>query len=140
MVKNNPGYLYRQNHVATATPLGLIILLYDKLSAVLANAENALSEMDSERSAKLLGKAHAIIYELMASLDFEKGGDIARNLYRIYEYMNYRLLQANIKRDPSIAVEIRALVIKLKEGWEEVERKTGSAQRVNAWAETGSFG
>ncbi len=128
MVRYKVDQAYKRNNVATATPLGLIIMLYDGLAVNLARAERSLALATAAESARYLKKAQDIICELMSSLDFEKGGEIARNLFRVYEYMNYRLIQANLRRDPSVVAEVRGLVLQLKEAWEEAERKIGKSR------------
>jgi len=125
MVRYKVDQAYRRNSVATATPLGLIVMLYDGLAVNLARAERSLAVAPGAESARFLKKAQDIICELMGSLDFEKGGEIARNLFRVYEYMNYRLIQANLRRDPAVVAEVRGLVLQLKEAWEEAERRLG---------------
>lgn len=128
MVRYKVDQAYKRNSVATATPLGLIIMLYDGLSVNLAKAERSLAISPGAESARYLKKAQDIIFELMGSLDFEKGGEIARNLFRVYEYMNYRLIQANLRRDPAVVAEVRGLVLQLKGAWEEAERKIGKSR------------
>ena len=123
--------------MATATPLGLIIMLYDGMIANLARAERSLVAGENEECARRLGRAQDIICELMGSLDFERGGEIARNLFRVYEYMNYRLIQANLRRDPAIAAEVRGLAMQLKEAWEEAERRLGTSRREGAALDLG---
>ncbi len=125
MVRYKVDQAYRRSSVATATPLGLIVMLYDGLAVNLARAERSLAVAPGAESARFLKKAQDIICELMGSLDFEKGGEIARNLFRVYEYMNYRLIQANLRRDPAVVAEVRGLVLQLKEAWEEAERRLG---------------
>ncbi|NPV58357.1 MAG: flagellar export chaperone FliS [Actinobacteria bacterium] len=125
MVRYKVDQAYKRSSVATATPLGLIIMLYDGMVVNLARAERSLAVTPGAESARYLKKAQDIICELMGSLDFEKGGEIAGNLYRVYEYMNYRLIQANLRRDPAMVAEVRGLALQLKEAWEEAERKLG---------------
>ncbi len=128
MVRYKVEQAYKRSSVSTATPLGLIVMLYDGLAVNLARAERSLAVSPGADSARYLKKAQDIICELMGSLDFEKGGEIARNLFRVYEYMNYRLIQANLRRDPAMVAEVRGLVLQLKEAWEEAERKVGKSR------------
>lgn len=127
---------YKRNFVETTTPLGLIIMLYDGAVSNLLRAERVIRSGDREEFGRTLAKAQDIVYELMGSLDFEKGGEIARNLYRIYEYMTYRLLQANLRGDAEIVCEVRDLLVQLKEAWEEADRKIRASRSMR----TGSLG
>jgi flagellar protein FliS len=123
----NAAEAYKANQVKTATPLGLVIMLYDGAVSFLAKAEGAARSGDWEGASGLIRKAQDIVYELMACLDMEKGGQLAANLFRIYEYMGYRLVQAQLRRDPAPAAEVREHLESLKEAWEEAERKLRAA-------------
>ncbi|MGB4006903.1 MAG: flagellar export chaperone FliS, partial [Halanaerobiales bacterium] len=79
-----------------------------------------------------LKKTGDIISELMVSLDMEQGGEIARNLYNLYDYMNRRLIQANIRKDPGLVDEVITLLTSLKESWEEVIGRVRSQVIQNA--------
>ncbi len=123
---------YRKSCVETASPLGLIIMLYDGALSKLANAERHMKEGQRDESGACLTRAQDIIYELMACLDMERGGEIARNLYRIYEYMTFRLVQANLRQDAEIIMEVRGHLSQLREAWEEVEKKTKVEKAVGS--------
>lgn len=120
---------YRASQVQTATPLGLVVMLYDGAISFLAKAEEAARSDEWERASGLIRRAQDIIYELMGCLDMEKGGQIAANLFRLYEYMGYRLVQAQIRRDPAPAVEVRGHLSSLREAWAEAEKKLKSSSR-----------
>lgn len=76
-----------------------------------------------------LVKAQACISELFESLDVELGGDVARNLQRIYEYLNYRLREANMRKHAAPAREVERLLRELLPAWEEAVRQTSGAGR-----------
>ncbi|MBA7679772.1 hypothetical protein ES703_88076 [subsurface metagenome] len=61
----------------------------------------------------------------MVSLDFEKGGEIAKNLFRLYMYMNRKLLDANINKDRGPLEEVKKLLQELRAAWTEVADKKG---------------
>jgi flagellar protein FliS len=65
----------------------------------------------------------------------QQGGEIAENLYRLYDYMNYRLVDANMEKDLSGIIEVRDLLSTLREAWVEVVKKENghhSRQQGNA--------
>ncbi len=120
---------YQQSSVTTATADRLILMLYDGAVSFLNRAETAMSDGDNEEANKLVIKAQDIVAELICSLDFEKGGQIAKDLYSIYEYLNFRLVQANVRKDPAISAEVRSLIGQLREAWDAAARKArGSKQ------------
>ncbi len=68
-------------------------------------------------------KAQAIIYELMTSLNMERGGEIAKNLFNIYDYINYRLVIGNAMKKKEHFEEARVLLGDLKGAWAEARKK-----------------
>jgi flagellar protein FliS len=61
----------------------------------------------------------------MASLDFEKGGVLARNLFSLYSFMSRRLLEGNLSKDPAPLAEVKKLLGELREAWEEISTRKG---------------
>lgn len=117
MAVANPYTQYKQVIVNSSTREDLIIMAYDGAIKFLNNSLENFSKKDLEKINNYILKAHAIISELMLSLNFDEGGDIATNLFRIYEYMNYKLNLANIKKDAEPVKEIMELLRILREAW-----------------------
>ncbi len=119
---SNPLTAYRQTRVKTASQGQLIVMLYDEGIRQIQSAENELKsdkrKLDKVHNA--IVKAQEIVTELTASLDLEKGGDIARNLFRLYMYFNQRLVDANMAKDASILGEVRELMADLREAWASI--------------------
>ena len=123
----NPLRSYRETQIKTATPGKLILMMYD---GAIKNLNQALQDMDDEHRrydsiSNSLIKAQDIIAELMISLDFERGGEIAKNLFGLYVFMNRRLLDGNIKKDKAPLEEVRTLLMELRSAWAEVADKAG---------------
>ena len=64
-------------------------------------------------------KAQEIVTELMASLNTEKGGQIANNLMAIYSYFYQQLLQSKNKKNISLLKEILNMMKDLRLAWQE---------------------
>ncbi|MCW8129543.1 MAG: flagellar protein FliS [Planctomycetota bacterium] len=115
---------YVEQQVQDASPAKLIDLLFSRARRDLAQAleQHALDgEMRSQAEAiRLIVHAQQIVVELARSLNLKDGGELARNLQRIYEYMNYRLKEAIDLRNPASAREVLALLAELHEGWGNV--------------------
>jgi len=80
----------------------------------------AIKEMEAnhnEAKGRYINKAQDIINELNAVLDMDAGGSIASNLRKLYLYMNNRLSEANVRRDPRIIREVIELMEELNKGW-----------------------
>ena len=110
---------YKKNQIETATPEEILIMLYEGAIRFLLVAKKADEEKNLEKYSKNIIKAQHIIQEFMNSLDLEIGGEMAVNLYRLYDYLHYRLVQGNIKRDVAMLDEVIDHLRKLKGTWEE---------------------
>lgn len=119
----NQGYakdVYKKNQINTAPKKKLLIMLYDGVIKNLNLAELALNEKNLEGTNKYMIKAQDIISELMITLNFEKGGDIASNLYQLYEYMYNKLVSGNINKDVNSVIEVRQFMEELREAWIQI--------------------
>lgn len=116
---SSPYEKYRQNAVQTS-PGQLLIMLYDGAIRFVLAAVDGINQKDHIKSNTNFGKAQAIISELRATLDHSY--DIAENLEKLYEYMNYLLIQANIKKNTDPAEEVLGYLKELREVWVEANK------------------
>lgn len=119
---------YRQVEVDTAVavsdPHTLITMLFDGALAQLTRARAALRAHDAAAKGEAIGRATRIVEEgLNASLDL-RGGELAGNLRALYDYMNRRLLQANLRNDESIVQEVAQLLQTLRGAWVAIAPNT----------------
>lgn len=114
---------YKQTSVKTASQGKLIVMLYDEAIKQMDIAEKELvkDRMHYDAIHNALSKTQDDITELMASLDFEKGGDIARNLFNLYMYFNRQLVDANIQKDVKPLKEVRSFMVELRGAWAAIE-------------------
>ncbi len=128
---NNP---YLENTVANANPVRLVIMLYEKAIACLENALEIgdTEDFDTQRSKyEEMGRALEIISLLDATLDMEKGGEIAKNLREIYNALMDELTYQMLKEDRERLERVVKILKDLKSSWEEVERiHYGKGQKV----------
>lgn len=116
---------YRETKVTTAGQGQLIIMLYNEVTKHLDEALKLLgtdvsgvkSPGNIEKFGKAVVKAQEIITELMVSLDFEQGGDIAKNLFSLYTWFNRELVEANISQDAGRISGVRNLIEDLRGAW-----------------------
>ncbi|MGZ0087096.1 flagellar export chaperone FliS [Caldibacillus thermoamylovorans] len=118
--------VYKQNSVSTASPGELTLMLYNGCLKFLTKAKQAISEENVQERNRNLQKAQRIIQELMVTLDQKY--EVAKQMMVMYEYMNRRLIEANIKNDISIVEEVEGLVTEFRDTWEEVIRLTRQKQ------------
>ena len=125
---------YQSMEVKAADPLELIILLYKGAIKEARLARKHMIEGTTGPRVTSINKAIAIIGELQATLDSKRGGEIARSLDRLYEYMIRRLTTANLRRDEEPLEEVARLLEDLLSGWEGAHARQESekeADRVN---------
>ena len=120
-----------QTKVATASPHGLIVMLYDGALQALTNGLYQLEQGNISAKAKSLAKAVDIINQgLNASLDPVVGGEIATSLKALYDYMCRRLMLANLTNDKVIIEEVLGLLRQLRGAWSEIavraQRESGA--------------
>lgn len=131
MQKNLGVKDYKSMQILSARPEKLILMLYDGAIRFIQQGIKAIEENNIEVSHHNLLRSQNIMVELIASLNFEKGGELAVNLFRIYEFMHYTLVQANIKKDAEQLEKICDQLKRLRESWvqalkkEEKERANG---------------
>ena len=111
---------YRATGVMTADPKRLVIMCYEGAIDSLKVAKQMFIAKDFEGKGRATTKAQDIINELMQALDFEKGGEIAKNLDAIYNYISRRIIEADVKRDLSGLNEVIRILEGLKSAWEEI--------------------
>ena len=111
---------YRKTSVVTADPKRLVLMCYEGAIESLKIGKQKIIEKDYEAKSKAFIKAQDIINELLCSLNFEKGGAIARNLDSLYHYMLRVILNADLKKDTNAIDDIIRMLEELKSAWEEI--------------------
>lgn len=131
LVSQNMAYnAYKQNSVTTASPGELTLMLYNGCLKFLTKAKKAIDEKDIQEKNTNIQKAQAIISELMITLKTDEA--VGQQMYSLYEYMNRRLIEANIKNDTEIIDEVIGLTTEFRDTWKEVIQKTRQQQFSNA--------
>ncbi|WJV19536.1 flagellar export chaperone FliS [Rossellomorea marisflavi] len=118
MAINNPYAAYQNNSVNTAAPGELTLMLYNGCLKFLHIAKQAINDKNIELKNTNIQKAQAIIHELMVTLDTNV--EVSMNLLSLYEYINHRLTEANIKNDMSILEEVEGYVTDFRNTWKQV--------------------
>jgi flagellar protein FliS len=120
--------------VIAASPHKLIVMLYDGAIVALSNAIQHMKNGDIAAKGNSISKSIAIIENgLRASLNKKAGGEIAASLDSLYDYMNNRLIQANLHNQVEGLVEVQGLLRDLKSSWEAIapEQKSASPEMSN---------
>jgi len=107
--------------VGMADPHQLVTLLFEALQRHLGSAKLSMQSGDIAGKCKQIGAAMRILEEgLIAPLDMEKGGDLARNLKSLYDYCVTRLIMANAKNDATLLDEVAHLIDPVASGWKQI--------------------
>ncbi len=110
---------YKKTSVETASKEQILLMLYQ---AAIKNCKKAIEAIEQKNLAKkgeYIGKMQDIVVELSNSLDFEVGGDVAKELSSLYDYILYSSTQANIKIEKSHLEGCLRVLNTLYDGWTE---------------------
>jgi flagellar secretion chaperone FliS len=111
---------YQQTQIMTSSGVQIVVLLYDAAIQSIELARRGIETNNLQEKGRFLGRAISIVGELNSVLDFERGGEIARSLHRLYEYMLTELVAANARHNTRhLDGPLRCLTT-LREGWREV--------------------
>ena len=125
---NQGANAYKKAAVTTATPGQVLIMLYEAAIRYVKKAADCIDKKDYAGKGVAIGKVHDIINELNTSLNFEVGGEIARNLERLYNFMVEQLVQANSKNSKEHLMTVQKNLETLLEGWRGAVEKVNKGQ------------
>ena len=114
---------YLKTQVDTSTPVERVILLYDKAIVLLQEAIDAINAGDVVRKVNAIVKADRILRVLNASLDMERGGEVAENLRKFYNHILDMLVVANAENNVDLLEAAIEMLKTVKVAWEEIKEK-----------------
>jgi flagellar secretion chaperone FliS len=133
-VSNTPNAVaaYMAGDVTHADPVQVIVLLYEGAIYRIGQAAQEMVKQNTLASGIALYRALAIIAELRKSLNLEEGGEIARNLDRLYLHMHEELVKGHLEKQPQPLERVRTLLTDLNSSWKQV------AQQVKTLLDAGA--
>lgn len=108
---------YKRIEVESATPGKLLLMLYDGAIEYSKLASQYIKDNNEIESMHYIGRVQAIITELMNSLNLESGGEIAMNLFALYEYMLFSLIEAGKSKALDKVLYVQELLEGLRDSW-----------------------
>lgn len=118
------GYnVYKSNSVNYASKDQLLLMLVDGAVKYAKIAQSAISEKDVKKAHENLMKTQDIFTELMVSLD-TTAGDWAKQMFSLYDFIKYKLVQANMKKDLNELEEVLPFIEQVRDLWHEVYDKS----------------
>lgn len=115
--------LYKTAAVEQADPVKLVSLLYEGALRFVELGRRGIAEGDAEGAHNAIMRAYAIVAELLATLDFEKGGEIAQRLEQLYDYVLHLLREANLAKSSTRLDQAEKVLRELAGAWEDAFRK-----------------
>jgi len=120
------GNLDRQTSVMVSDPVGLVVLLYDKLIQRIQEARAGFASKDVQARSDAISKAMELIeVGLMSSLDDSRGGEVAVRLRAHYQVWMAKLLRSNMQASVELLSEVEAEVKTIKLAWDELKGADG---------------
>jgi flagellar secretion chaperone FliS len=116
----NPYQQYRSTKVGTASPVDLVVMLYQGVVRFTRQGIEAIEQGDVQAAHKGFTRAQDIIAELVGTLDHDRGGEVAKQLLTLYDYAFRRLVEANCKKDIVPAREVIRIFRDLGMAWQEL--------------------
>jgi flagellar protein FliS len=113
---------YLESRVLAADPVELVSLLYEACTQAVREARRYLAAGQIAERSREINKACAIVIELATSLDHDRGGEISQRLALLYDYMERRLLQANMQQSDAPLADVLGLLTTLSEAWAGVRQ------------------
>lgn len=117
---SNPYSQYQKTQVTTASREKVLLMLYEGAIRFTKHAHAAMKQGKIAEKGKYISKATAILSELMATLDFKAGGQLAIDLENLYVFMIDKLIEGNIKNDPECLANVEQLLMTLYDAWKDV--------------------
>jgi len=118
MALNNPYQSYQQSSVNTASPGELTLMLYNGCLKFINLAKHGIQSKDIQAKNLNIQKAQNIVHELMVTLNMDL--ELSQNMMSLYDFMNRRLIDANIKNDLAALEEVEGLVTEFRDTWKQV--------------------
>jgi|SRR5579863_2558756 flagellar secretion chaperone FliS len=121
---------YREAAVRGATPVRLVVLLYEQAIEDLRRARVAFDQGEIETRTARINHAIVVIGHLQSSLDLEQGGDVARNLERFYIMLRAALVETQFRQSTFQLDQQISLLMQVHEAWCQVEPRNAAVPPV----------
>jgi flagellar protein FliS len=111
---------YRTSRTETASPVQVLVQLYEAAIRYLAEVRGAIDARDPKRKGVAVAKAHAIVVELQATLDHDKAPELCERLHALYDFCLARIATANAHWDADAADEAARVLDTLRGAWAQI--------------------
>lgn len=135
----NPNQMqnkYLETQVQTASPLQLVCMLYDGAIKFANFALAGIKEKNIEKKTINIIKVEKIVNELRNTLNFDKGGEVAKNLEKLYNFMYNYLIEANRDDDSSKLEHVINMLLSLRESWQTLSKNSSAVPAQSGMVQT----
>jgi flagellar protein FliS len=122
-MSQDPARAYREAAVRGASPVGLIVILYEEIIRSIRKAQRALAVGKIEERSNALTHALEVVGHLQTVLDFEKGGALARELSTFYTLARAKLVELNVDPQDGKLDDLAQEFAVMKTAWQRVEHE-----------------
>ncbi len=136
MNPQNAKSIYQEVDIQGASPLQLVVALYDAVLQDIRGATAAQKHNDIEERTAQVKHCLLTVAQLQGRLDFERGGEVAQNLDRFYSMVRGKLLEASIKASPEAFAAIADMVTTVRGAWNEAATEQLKQQRRDSEVRT----
>lgn len=119
---------YKTQQIMTASPEELTLMLYNGALKFVAESVQALEQKNFEKSHNANIRAQEIVREFMATLDMNN--QLSDNWYKLYEYVEHCLIQANLKKDTEKLLEAKSILQEFRDTWYQAMKLVRSQRAV----------
>ena len=121
MHMENQVKTYQKMQISGLNQKELIVMLYSGALRFIEEGRQIIKTNDVPKIHDKLNRARNIFVHLLATLDMEKGGELASKLSALYAYFIEKITVANVTKDEAALLEIIPLIQEIKESWEKLE-------------------
>jgi len=130
---------YVETRILSASPIELVAMLYDGAISAVRDARRWLAAGDIAQRSCAITKAWEILAELIQTLDRERGGELSLRLAQLYDYIQRRLMEANIQQSDKPLAEVLGLLSTMAESWHvlrdnETKSQIATAAAAPSWS------
>ncbi len=122
---------YRKLQVETANPIELVLMLYDRAIVLIDKAKNEILEKQYEAKGLTLDKTADIVFELLTTLDKDKGGEIASSLANLYNFVLREITDANVNLNTKALDNAKRILSELRESWESIKNNKDIGEKYH---------
>jgi flagellar protein FliS len=123
----NPQEVYLKRWLETASPVEIVIALYQKMEQLLEDIIKLYEEegenRDTKKEIELANRVSEILYYLKGTLDLKKGGEVAKGLNQFYGICITQLSKAMVEKNVELYKDLLKAIKEMRDGWEQVSKK-----------------